>query len=72
LVDFHSLNTLKSYQLVISKKKEVYAVASTSIELNNNQVKQFSFDYSDKIIIYINGKVIFKGNNVCRSKAIQH
>ena len=52
--------------------KEFYSVASTVIESNNNQVKSFSFDYSDKIIVYLNGKEIFKGNNAFRSKGIQY
>jgi len=54
------------------KNKEVYSVASTIIESNNNQVKLFSFDYSDKIIVYLNGKAIFKGNNAFRSKGVQY
>lgn len=54
------------------KNKEVYSIASTSIESNNNQVRLFSFDYSDKIIVYLNGKALFKGNNAFRSKGIQY
>jgi hypothetical protein len=54
------------------KNTEVYAVASTSIESNNNEMKLFSFDYSDKIIVYLNGIAIFKGNNAFRSKGIQY
>lgn len=54
------------------KNTEVYAIASTIIESNNNQVKLFSFDYSDKIIVFLNGTPIFKGNNAFRSKGIQY
>lgn len=54
------------------KNTEVYAIASTIIESNNNQVKLFSFDYSDKIIVFLNGTPIFKGNNTFRSKGIQY
>lgn len=54
------------------KNKEVYSVASTSIESNTNQVKLFSFDFSDKIIVCLNGQAIFKGNNAFRSKGIQY
>ncbi|MFT5983896.1 MAG: hypothetical protein ACI9RM_002353 [Ulvibacter sp.] len=54
------------------KNKEVYSVASTIIGSNSKQVKLFSFDYSDKIIIYLNGEAIFKGNNAYRSKGIQY
>ena len=51
---------------------EVYAVASTIIETNSDQVQLFSFDYSDKIIVYLNGESIFKGNNAFRSKGMQY
>ena len=34
-------------------------------------MKLFSFDYSDKIIVYLNGKIIFKANNAFRSKGVQ-
>tara|TARA_R110002095_G_scaffold50469_1_gene44261 strand:+ start:742 stop:1014 length:273 start_codon:yes stop_codon:yes gene_type:complete len=50
----------------------MYAVASTIIETNSDQVQLFSFDYSDKIIVYLNGKPIFKGNNAFRSKGMQY
>lgn len=53
------------------KNEEVYAVASTIIESDYKHVKLFSFDYSDKIIVYLNGKIIFKGNNAFRSKGVQ-
>ncbi len=54
------------------KNTEVYAIALTIIESNSNQVKLFSFDYSDKIIVFLNGIPIFKGNNAFRSKGIQY
>ncbi|MCB4799552.1 family 16 glycoside hydrolase [Neotamlana laminarinivorans] len=54
------------------KNTEVYAVASTNIESNSNKTILFSFDYSDKIIVYLNGTAIFKGNNAFRSKGIQY
>lgn len=54
------------------KNKEVYSVASTTIEATNDQVSLFSFDYSDKIMVYLNGEAIFKGNNAFRSKGIQY
>ena len=53
------------------ENEEVYAVASTSIESSNDQVKLFSFDYSDKIIVFLNGTAIFRGNNAFQSKGIQ-
>jgi len=36
------------------------------------ETRIFSFDYSDKIIVYLNGEVIFKGNNAFRAKGIQY
>lgn len=80
---FTSVTTEKSGLLPFSKyiekpsagsfeeNEEVYAIASTVIESESEQVKLFSFDYSDKIIVYLNGKAIFKGNNAFRSKGIQ-
>lgn len=48
--------------------QEAYAVASTEIKVNEAQTRLFSFDYSDKIIVYLNGEPIFYGNNAFRSK----
>ena len=48
--------------------QEAYTVASTTIEVNDDQTKLFSFDFSDKIIVFLNGKPIFYGNNAFRSK----
>ena len=33
---------------------------------------QFFFDYSDKIFVYLNGKLVFSGNNAFRSKGVQY
>jgi len=52
--------------------KEVYAVAATTINSTTEHVKRFSFDYSDKIIVYLNGEAIFYGNNAFRSKGKQY
>lgn len=52
--------------------KEVYIIASTTINSNNKGLKKFSFDYSDKIKVYLNGKLLFYGNNAFRVKGIQH
>lgn len=49
-----------------------YIVALTSIESDSDQTKLFSFDYSDKIIVYLNGKAVFKGDNSFRAKGIQY
>jgi len=47
---------------------EAYTVASTEIKVKEAQTRLFSFDYSDKIIVYLNGAPIFYGNNAFRSK----
>lgn len=52
--------------------KEDYTIASTTINADNSETRLFSFDYSDKIIVYLNGKAIFKGNNAFRTKGIQY
>ncbi len=54
------------------KNTEVYTIVTTNIESSNHQIKLFSFDYSDKIIVYLNGTPVFKGNNAFRSKGIQY
>jgi len=79
-----SLNTEASGLLPISKyiertsvgnfeaNKEEYAVVSTNIVVDANEVRQFFFDYSDKIFVYLNGKLVFSGNNAFRSKGVQY
>jgi len=47
---------------------EAYAVALTTFSGIAGEYKQFSFDYSDKIIVYFNGERIFSGNNAFRAK----
>ncbi|PCJ96093.1 MAG: hypothetical protein COA50_07890 [Flavobacteriaceae bacterium] len=81
---YSTVTTEKSGLLPISKylKKtssgnfeentEDYTIASTTIHSNNGETKLFTFDYSDKIIVYLNGKVLFKGNNAFRAKGIQY
>ena len=54
------------------QNKEDYVVISTTVYTSNDETKLFSFDYSDKIIVYLNGKVVFKGNNAFRAKGIQY
>ncbi len=48
--------------------QEAFTVASTTISVETAQTKLFSFDYSDKIVVYLNGEPIFYGNNAFRSK----
>ena len=81
---YTTVNTEKSGLLPISKyiKKtssgsfeqntENYTIAATTIYANKNETRLFSFDYSDKIIVYLNGKAIFKGNNAFRAKGVQY
>jgi len=83
-LDSKSLNTEASGLLPISKyikrtsvgnfeaNKEEYAVASTTVVADTNEVRQFFFDYSDKIFVYLNGTLIFSGNNAFRSKGVQY
>lgn len=54
------------------ENQEDYVIASTTINADNNETRLFSFDYSDKIIVYLNGEAIFKGNNAFRLKGIQY
>lgn len=54
------------------RNAEAYIVASTSIQTDQEETKLFSFDYSDKIIVYLNGKILFKGNNAFRAKGVQY
>ena len=49
-----------------------YIVAKTSVEVAEEMTRRFSFDYSDKIIVYLNGKEVFKGNNAFRTKGLQY
>lgn len=54
------------------ENQEDYTIAYTTIHADNRETKLFSFDYSDRIIVYLNGKPIFKGNNAFRAKGIQY
>jgi hypothetical protein len=50
---------------------EAYTIAKHEWSENAKTFKTFSFDYSDKILVYLNGVLIFKGNNAFRSKGAQ-
>ncbi len=54
------------------ENQEDYSIASTTIQVDNNETRLFSFDYSDQIIVYLNGKAVFKGDNSFRSKGVQY
>ncbi|HKK75238.1 MAG TPA: family 16 glycoside hydrolase [Saprospiraceae bacterium] len=51
---------------------EVFTVASTTVYASKEEIRLFSFDYSDKIMVYLNGQLIFKGNNAFRAKGVQY
>ncbi|MBO0322407.1 DUF1080 domain-containing protein [Muricauda sp. CAU 1633] len=51
--------------------KEAYTVASHTITVDDEQTKLFSFDYSDKIMVFLNGEFLFYGNNAFRFKGNQ-
>lgn len=51
---------------------EHYTIAATILYADKNETKVFSFDYSDKIIVYLNGEAVFRGNNAFRAKGIQY
>jgi len=51
---------------------EDYIIATTTIKVDQDETRLFSFDYSDKIMVYLNGRLIFKGNNAFRAKGLQH
>ena len=48
--------------------QEAFTVASTTIAVDQAQTRFFLFDYSDKIVVHLNGEPIFYGNNAFRSK----
>jgi hypothetical protein len=82
--DYNTVKTEVSGLLPISKyvnkvssgsfeqNPEDYIVASTSVFADKEEVRSFSFDYSDKIIVYLNGEKLFSGNNAFRAKGIQY
>lgn len=53
------------------ENSETYTVAKYEWSESNKTNKTFSFDYSDKIMVFLNGVLIFKGNNAFRSKGVQ-
>lgn len=81
---YRTVETEKSGLLPISKfikksksgnfeqNKEEYIVAATTIYSDKDDVKLFSFDYSDKIIVYLNGVILFEGNNAFRTQGVQY
>lgn len=82
-MNYTLVNTEESGLLPISKfikksssgnfdrNEEAFAIAMTTIESDIERLKVFSFDYSDKIVLYLNGEPVFSGNNAFRSKGSQ-
>ena len=54
------------------RNQEFYTVASTTIITDQDETQAFSFDYSDKIMVYLNGKLLYHGNNAFRAKGPEH
>lgn len=54
------------------QNKEDYVVARTTINSKEENTQVFSFDYSDKVLVFLNGQLLFSGNNAFRSKGIQY
>ncbi len=42
--------------------------ARTNISAENDEIRAVSFDYSDQIQVFLNGKTLFRGDNTFRSK----
>ena len=55
----------------LEENPEDYVIAYTTIDVDSKETRLFSFDYSDRIIVYLNGEVLFKGNNAFRAKGVQ-
>ncbi|WP_265242872.1 DUF1080 domain-containing protein [Muriicola sp. Z0-33] len=62
----------KTFSGNFEENEEDYTIVYTTIDTDQKETRTFSFDYSDKIIVYLNGEVIFKGNNAFRAKGIQY
>ncbi|RKN83539.1 family 16 glycoside hydrolase [Ulvibacterium marinum] len=45
------------------RNNEDYVVAGTTINSTEEIVKHFYFDYSDRIMVYLNGELLYSGNN---------
>ncbi|MFC4635322.1 family 16 glycoside hydrolase [Dokdonia ponticola] len=53
------------------QNKEEYVVATTTVNSAKAKTQIFSFDYSDKVLVFLNGKLLFNGNNAFRQKGVQ-
>lgn len=62
----------KSSSGSFEQNTEDYVIAATKVYADQKETVLFSFDYSDKIIVYLNGEAVFKGNNAFRAKGPQY
>jgi len=51
---------------------ENFVIARTTINTEKEENMLFSFDYSDRVIVYLNGQPYFQGNNSFRAKGAQY
>lgn len=54
------------------QNKEDYVIATTTIHSEKQKTQLFSFDYSDKVFVFLNGKLLFSGSNAFRQKGVQY
>lgn len=75
--DVSGLLTISKYVTKPSRGKyrgndEDYVVVGTTINSIEEGQKQFYFDYSDRIMVYLNGELLYSGNNAFRFKNRQY
>ena len=58
---------VKPSQGGFEKNQQDYIIAKLTLKSKKEQTKKLFFDFSDKIILYLNGQEIFKGDNSFRS-----
>lgn len=59
---------VKPSQGGFEKNQQDYIIAKLTLKSKKEQTKKLFFDFSDKIVLYLNGQEIFKGDNSFRSK----
>ena len=62
----------KNAKGAFENNSEDYVIATIAIDAGSAGTKRFSFDYSDRIVLFLNGKELFRGTNAFRAKGIQH
>ncbi|MGB3180252.1 MAG: family 16 glycoside hydrolase [Cyclobacteriaceae bacterium] len=51
---------------------EDYVVVRLDIRADGPLDKAFTFDYSDRVIVFLNGRKLYEGNNAFRQKGVQY